>query len=755
MAEPGAGKTTRVPVALSDAFPGRWIVLQPRRWAARLIAQRMADENGFRLGEEVGYQIRFENRTSRKSRVILMTEGLLLRKLIEDPGLDGVAGVILDEFHERSLDLDLSLALLKEIQGSLRPDLKLVVMSATLDPVPLQKFLPDSVLFEVPGRVFPVERKYTDSPNLLRAVMSVLPEAGDVLVFLPGAFEIQRGVQELRDGLARERSTEFEVLPLHASLPEEDQKRVFRDNGKRKVICATNIAETSITLPNIRAVVDSGWQKVMRMDPALGFDRLETLRISRASAEQRAGRAGRVSAGVVLRLWSAGEQEQLRHFETPEVQRVNLGRALLMLAEFGVRDFERFDWFEKPKDSMLAYAREDLLRLGFLNAAGLTERGKAAVRLPLTPALAAIALESEARGVPEFGARAAAVLDSLSKDERIRDEDAFIQRLNRLLPLERKAAAQIHRSENIPPLRSEDFPLYQEVLIASARSRICVGDRIVGRRRVRAREGQLPEACLLLSALDQGDLVASSWVPLAKSALLGHSEKRKRVQFDQAALRVRGVQGVFFEDLALSSLTDVPPPPAEAEQELVRFLEANGETFFVRFPEVQSLLDRIRFLRETCKIPWELPWGEILPALVQGRSRLDDLEAGQVLAVIEGLIPRDQMQRLDSLAPRRIEVPSGSQIAIDYSSMPPRVSVRLQEVFGWLETPRVGDGREALLMELLSPGYKPIQLTRDLRSFWANAYFEVKKELKARYPKHSWPEDPLTATPEAKGRRRR
>jgi ATP-dependent helicase HrpB len=702
----------------------------------------------------VGYQVRFENRTSRNSRVILMTEGLLLRKLIEDPGLEGVAGVILDEFHERSLDLDLSLALLKEIQGSFRPDLKIVVMSATLDPAPLLRYLPGSVLFDVPGRVFPVECRYSENPQLSRGVASVLPESGDVLVFLPGAFEIQKGVQELRAGLEREGVPGFEVLPLYASLPEEEQKKVFRDSGKRKIICATNIAETSITLPNIRAVVDSGWQKVMRMDPALGFDRLETLRISRASAEQRAGRAGRVSEGVVLRLWSAGEQEQLRHFETPEIQRVNLGRALLTLSEFGVRDYERFDWFEKPKSSMLDFAKEQLIRLGFLEEGGLTLRGKTAVRLPLPPALASIVLESAARGVPGFGARAAAVLDSISKEECIRDGEQFVQRLNRLTPLEQKAAAQILHSDAIPRAALEEFPVYEEVFIAAARSRICVGDRIVGRRRVRAREGRLPEVYLVLNAIDQGDLVASSWVPLSKSALLAHSQKKRQVLFDESALRVRGVQGLFFEDLALSTLTDVPPSADEAERELLRYLGKVRDSFLGRFPPVAEFLGRLRFVEEVCDTRVELPWSEILQAMVQGRTRLEDLEASAILPIIEGWIPRDTLHRLDSLAPRKIEVPSGSLIPIDYASRPPRISVRLQEVFGWRETPRVGGGREPLLMELLSPGFKPIQLTRDLKSFWASAYFEVKKELKARYPKHSWPDEPLKATPEAKGRRR-
>ncbi len=748
IAEPGAGKTTRVPVALSDASSGVWILLQPRRWAARLTAQRIAEENGLRLGEEVGYQVRFENRSSKNTRILLMTEGVLLRKMVEDPELRGVAGVILDEFHERSLDLDLSLALLKEIQGSFRTDLKIVVMSATLDPAPLLHYLPVPRLFQIPGRLFPVERRYSANSSVVAGVKSVLPESGDVLVFLPGAFEISKAVRELEGWLSSDGIRDFRVFPLYASLPEDQQREVFRATGL-KIICATNIAETSITLPGIRAVVDSGLQKVMRMDPALGFDRLETLRISRASADQRAGRAGRVSEGVVLRLWEKGEQDQLRHFETPEVQRVNLSRALLFLSEFGVKDFSAFDWFEKPKASMLEFARTELELLGFLGESGMTETGRRALKLPLDPAIAAVVLEAEKEGVPHFGARFGALLDSISKEERIRDEDSFLQRLNRLDFNGERLARAILRSDSIPRVESSEFDRYERVLIRSGRGRICVGDRVVGRRRVRLRDGQLPEASLLLVAMDQGDLVVSSFVPLRKKTLLEFASKKRRVAFEEEALRVRAVQGVFFEDLELSPVTDVPATPEESEEALKRYLEKSRERFFSGFPGVARLLKRVEFLnrvslaseQEQVLIPWEM----IIESLVHGKTKLSGIDEEAVLDLMEGCLDRESKKRLEKDAPAKIEVPSGNLIAVDYENDPPKLSVRLQEVFGWLETPRIGGGQVPVLLELLSPGFKPIQMTRDLKSFWANAYFEVKKELKARYPKHSWPEDPLAA----------
>ncbi len=757
VAEPGAGKTTRVPVALMNSNPGVWIVLQPRRWAARLTATRIAHENGFQLGSEVGYQVRFENRTSKNTRIILMTEGILLRRMIEDPELIGVAGVVLDEFHERSLDLDLALAILKEIQSSIRPELKIVVMSATLDPAPLERYLLDPVTFQIPGRTFPVVKRYLETENLFQALKSVYPEKGDVLIFLPGAFEIERAVRTLSEELTSIRNFEFEVLPLYASLPEEKQKAVFRDSQKRKIMCSTNIAETSITLPGVTLVIDTGFQKVMRMDPVLGLDRLETLRISRASADQRAGRAGRVSEGVCLRLWSEGEQSQLRHFETPEIHRVNLGRALLSLAEFGVRDFQNFDWFEKPKASMLDFALRELRALQFLEVNAITARGKKALRLPLEPKVAAISLASDEADVPEFGARFGAFIENISKEDRIRDDEQFIRRLNQLTPIEMKTAQQIFRGERVPSLTMDRFPEYEKVLITSGRSKICIKEKMVGRRKVRARESVLPEASLLLMTMDQGDVLAQSWVPLSLLSLIPYAEKKREVFWDQGAARVRAQEGLFFEDLECGPLTDVPVSKAEAEAFLTQMILKDPTGYLNRNSSFKSWWMRVQFLNESSgevESRIEISWDEVIPLLVHGKTRLQEVLDLDVLPLMEGLLPRGMLIALDQHAPERIEVPSGSLIKIDYESSPPRLSVRLQEVFGWLETPKLARGKVPLLMELLSPGFKPMQVTRDLRSFWSNAYFEVKKDLKARYPKHSWPEDPLTAKPEAKGRRR-
>ena len=757
MAEPGAGKTTRVPPALAGACKGKWIVLQPRRWAARLTAERIAHEMGCRVGEKVGYQVRFENRTSPSTDIILMTEGILLRRLVDDPELIGVSGVILDEFHERSLDLDLTLALLKEIQGSIRTDLKLVVMSATLDPGPLEKFLPGALTLNVPGRTYPVEKRYSSGNALYPLWRQAEPGEGDTLVFLPGSREIERAIEELSRGLAQDRIRNIEVLPLYASLPEERQKAVFRSGGGRKIICATHIAETSITLPGITLVIDSGWQKVMRMDPVLGMDRLETLRISRASAEQRAGRAGRVREGLCVRMWSEGEHTQLRHFETPEIHRVNLGRALLALSEFGVRDFRAFDWFEAPKSSMMDFAIRELESLGFLEEGAITDRGRSALRLPLEPRLAALAIVSRQQGVPEFGARLGAWLEQLGSEESIRDEEVLIRRLNRLSSIELRSARQIFGKDAIPDLDLSQWEQYLEVMLDADHSRVCVGEKLVGRRKVRSRDGALPQASILLSSRDQGEILAQSWVPVPLALLESRAMKKRRVIWDEGQERMRAMEGLYFEDLEIGTVREAPVGAEEAAMGLASWILADPVGILSKNEGFRKWWSRVSFTARHLvgtEDSFKPDWDTIVPGLCAGSTRLATVIDGDLVARIDPFLDRPFQAKLERFAPERLEVPTGGRIAIDYSQDPPRLAVRLQEVFGWLETPRVAEGRVPVLLELLSPGFKPIQLTRDLKSFWANAYFEVKKELKARYPKHSWPEDPLTAKPEAKGRRR-
>ncbi len=759
VAEPGTGKTTRVPVALSRNG-SRWIVLQPRRWAARMSATRIAEEQGFRLGEEVGYQIRFESKQSKNTRILFMTEGVLLRRLHRDPELQDVQGVILDEFHERSLDLDLALSLLKEIQGSLRPDLKVVVMSATLDPAPIEAFMPDTQTFQISGRTFPVKKKYLGEVSVLSAAKTALLEnpSGDVLVFLPGSYEIDRAVRELRDHV----DDSIEVLPLYASLPDAEQKKVFLTGKKRKIICSTNIAETSLTLPNVKVVIDTGLAKIMRTDPQFGQERLETLRISRASSEQRAGRAGRVSEGTCYRLWTEAEHEQLRLFETPEIHRVHLGQALLFLSEFGIRDFKTFGWYETPKSSMLDFASKELSALEFIKDGSITEAGKQALSLPLPPRFAKLVLVAKAAGIGEFGARITAFLEDRASDQPLNSIEALLRKLNDLRGAALQNARQIYQSgsgqADPPQVFIEDWEFYEDVLIEALRSSVFCHGKVVGRRTVLSKSGPLPKFGLILRSIERTErgvptILIQSYVELSEEKLLKKAVKKRRCFFDENADRVRGLEGLFFEDLEMGPTTEVPAQNEEATALLSEHVLSDPEGILSRNEGFERWLKRVIFFNRVSDNKIELNWSEWVTMICENKTRMSQVLDAPMVDWIEGMMPSGLKSKFEQWAPATIEVPSGSQIKIDYTEEKPKLSVRLQEIFGWIETPRIAEGRSPLLIELLSPGFKPIQLTQDLKSFWSNAYFEVKKELKARYPKHSWPEDPLTATPQAKGRR--
>ena len=778
VAEPGAGKTTRVPPALLKT--GKWIVLQPRRWAAKLTASRIAEENSWKLGEDVGYQVRFENKTSKNSRLIVMTEGVLIRKLIQDPELQGITGVILDEFHERSLDLDVALALLREIQESLKPELKIVVMSATLDPTPLEKFLPDVKTFKISGRTYPVTQKYLGNVSVLSAVRTVLNalenspefENGDFLIFLPGAFEIQKAVRDIEEHLFSARlHKEIEVLPLYSNLPESEQKKVFQETlsatgeRKRKIICSTNIAETSITLPHIKVVIDQGFGKFMRTDPQLGQDRLETLRISRASSEQRAGRAGRVSAGVCYRLWTEGEQTQLRHFETPEIHRVSLSDALLMLSEFGVSDFSRFSWFESPKSSMLDYSLRELERLYFLVDGRITEEGRQALKLPLSPPLAKLVIVADQEKVRSFGARMVAYLENQNGVQAIQSDDELLIALNQLNGAALQSAKQIMGSASLAQVTPSEWPLYEKVLVRACSSRIFMNGLMVGRRKIGPRDSSrvLPRIGLVLNSMEKVErgvpqIVIQSFIPIEAQSLDQEAKKKKNVFWDNEAKRVRTLEGYFFEDLELGSVTEVASSGESTERILSEYILKNTKEVLREREDFLRWLSRVEFYErhrggENPSLDWS--WNELIQAACSGKAKLEQVLQFPFQDYIEGALDRKLLAKFNEWVPDKIEVPSHSHHRIDYTSDIPKLSVRLQEIFGWLETPKVMGGRIPILIELLSPRFEAIQLTQDLKSFWKHAYFEVKKELKARYPKHAWPEDPLTAKAEAKGGRRK
>lgn len=781
LAEPGAGKSTRVP-ALAFQGQKKWVLLQPRRWAARSVAQRIANENHFTLGQEVGFQVRGESKVSSQTKLIVMTEGVMVQRLIHEPDLPEFEGIILDEFHERSLDLDFTLALLKEIQATLRPDLKIVIMSATLDPKPLMDFLPDAKLIQVKGKVFPVALHYRENESLttvLDEALRAVPE-GDILIFLPGAKEIENAAREIYSWLKPHQN--IEVLKLYSSLPENEQRKVFEEATlSRRIVLSTNICETSITLPKIRVVIDQGLAKVMRTDTQMGQERLETVRISLASAVQRAGRAGRVAEGICYRLWSEKEQTQLRLQETPEVHRVSLSSVLFALTGMGVRNFEKFDWFEKPSRSALEFWKQELIQLGFLTQEGVqTEEGQRVSSLSLHPkASKLLLLGIKNKSIFHWVIRYLLWKESdelkVFSNSKISDLEAWIKSLNQVQyskNLKQNIAFINSNFKKLNPLdlhtllptlascHESEWDAFLEALFLSEPHSFFVGGKKVGGRQVVSLKEAfpLPDFGFILDSHEfrdsQGKLKIRvlHFVPISKEWILKHTTLQRQVLEDETSQRVRAYEGQHFLGLPLGTLHEAQPNEEELKKfwsaKLLRAKLQSIESFFEQFQQNRSWLNRLRYWNKKKPDSHLQPdWSLLVETYSFNKVKVSDWEE----VVLETFF-YSITQTLDQELPSMVVVPTGSQIKVSYEGEVPKISVRLQEVFGWLQSPAVMSGQVPILIELLSPGFKPIQLTQDLKSFWSGAYFEVRKELRARYPKHSWPEDPLNARPEAKGR---
>jgi ATP-dependent helicase HrpB len=814
VAPTGAGKTTRVPPALlaaGIAGDRRIVMLEPRRIAARAAARRMAEENGWTLGGEVGYQVRFDRRAGASTRILVVTEGILVQMLQADPFLEEVGAVLFDEIHERNLQTDLSLAMARRVQREVRPDLRLLAMSATIDPGPIAAYLGGAPGIESLGRLHPVEIEYLDprrgrpggdEPPLPVRVTVAVRQAlerspGDVLVFLPGIGEIQRTGEGLAP-LAAER--DLAILPLYGDLPADRQDAVLRPLDRRKVVLATNVAETSVTVDGVTAVVDSGLVRRLRYDPATGLDRLELGKVSRASADQRAGRAGRQAPGVCLRLWGEWEHPALPERETPEIRRVDLAGPALQLLAWGEGDLAAFDWFEAPDPAALTAATDLLRRLGATSPHGLTPTGAAMARLPVHPRLARLLLEGHRLGHPREAALLAALLserDPFPRSPRSErgtgprrsSRSDLLDRLDALEAFERRdrsgpdlnvGAAHFvlqARDQLADMIRRElgtggavssnrDEALLRALLAAYpdrvARRREPRSPRalMVGGRGVRlAEESAVLEPELFL-ALELSAGPSEALVRLASevdpSWIAGDASTAVEVEFDPERERVVAWKRTRFEDLILSE-SEAPPPAAEAEPVLIQAAaERLDRALALDDPEVAGFLARVRCLREW--IPEiALPAFDteelagVLPALAAGKRSFAELRRAPLLDVLRGALSWEQLQTLEREAPERLEVPSGSRIKVEYEpGRPPVLAARIQELFGLAETPRLAAGRVPVLMHLLAPNYRPQQVTHDLRSFWENTYPQVRKELQGRYPKHAWPDDPWTAKAQRK-----
>ncbi|RMH23405.1 MAG: ATP-dependent helicase HrpB [Acidobacteria bacterium] len=815
----GAGKTSRVPPAVDAAGLAagkRIVMLEPRRIAARAAARRMAAENGWRLGAEVGYRIRLERRESPATRILVVTEGVLLRMLQADPLLADAGVVIFDEFHERRLDSDLALAMVRRVRREVRPDLKLVVMSATLEAAPIARYLGDCPAIASEGRGHPVTVAYLEAPDpgplesrVARGVRRALDEAGgDVLAFLPGVAEIRR-TGELLAPLAAER--DIAVMPLYGDLPAAEQDAVLRRGRRRKVVLATNVAETSITIDGVGAVVDGGLARVLRFDPAIGLDRLQLARISRASAEQRAGRAGRQGPGFCLRLWTEHDDRSLEPREQPEIRRLDLAGAVLQLLAWGETDAASIGWLEPPPDDAVARARALLRQLGAVGAAGVTRLGQRMARLPLHPRLARLLIAGHEAGELRRSALLAALLgerDVIYRPARGRPRAApatspsdALDRLEAIEAAARGSAGDaalgpVHRGRarhvlrlgaqlerlarrllGPPPAAAGDS---DEALLRSLLA--AFPDRVARRRRPNDRRAVMAGGrgvrLAPTSAVREAPLFVCIEVDAGRGGARGEAlvrlasaverdwlegvDSRDEVVFDPLRRRVVGMRRTRYRDLLLEEVECPPADAAAAEALLVAAARRDlASALPLERPEVQGFLARLRCL--AAWLPEEhLPvfddddLARLLPALAAGKRSFAELRQVPLLEVLRGSLEPHQLALLEREAPERLAVPSGSRIRLRYEEgQPPILAARIQELFGLRHTPRLARGRIPVLLHLLAPNQRPQQVTQDLESFWANTYPQVRKELAGRYPKHAWPEDPLTAHPERHPRRRR
>ncbi|HEY3645329.1 MAG TPA: ATP-dependent helicase HrpB [Gammaproteobacteria bacterium] len=796
-AAPGAGKTTRVPPALLDAgwAKGRkLIMLEPRRLAARAAARFMASELGEQVGGTVGYRVRMESRIGRDTRIEIVTEGVLTRLLQDDPALSGYAAVIFDEFHERSLQADLALALCLESRAALRPELKLIVMSATLEAAPVAKLLGDAPVVISEGRAHPVETRYLplrprepDLPQVQLAVeRAIQEEQGNLLVFLPGVGEIRRLQQRLEGRLPES----VRLAPLYGDLDNAAQDQAISPPpaGMRKVVLATSIAETSLTIEGIRVVVDMGEMRVPQFDPVGGMSRLETMRVSRASADQRRGRAGRLGPGICYRLWR--ESETLAPATTPEILAADLADLALELARWGATTPHALRWLDPPPAAAFEQAKELLQELGAVDAQGrITTHGSEMLRLPLHPRLAHMVLKGKALGWGSMACDLAALLSERdimrggggipAADVHLRlrmlsANDSETQRRTRQL---RNVASDLKRGAGVPARDTETGE--EGVLLGFA-----YPDRLAQRR-----PGDAPRYLLANgrgATLPEGDdLSAASWLAvaqldgaarearifmagrIAKADMERHFAERiseaDSVTWDETsgavlARRQKRLGALVLEDAAASVTPDI------LAKGLLEAVRQKGLGVLPWTPGLRNLQARVAFLRRVMGPEWPdlsdatllATLDDWLPPWLQGMSRLSHLERLPLDEALQGLMDHTHRRRLEEQAPSHVSVPSGSSIRVDYTEGDiPVLRVKLQEMFGQADTPRLAGGKVPVMLHLLSPAQRPVQVTQDLKGFWQRTWPEVKKELKGRYPKHQWPEDPTVAVASRTGRKPR
>ncbi|QWG23120.1 ATP-dependent helicase HrpB [Bradyrhizobium sediminis] len=790
VAPPGAGKTTRVPLALLDApwiADRKIIVLEPRRIAARASAERMAKTLGERVGDTVGYRVRFGSKVSRATKIEVVTEGIFSRQILDDPELSGVAAVLFDEFHERSLDADLGLALARDAQTGLREDLRILVMSATLDGARVAKLLGDAPVIASEGRAFPVETRYlgrkADAPlerQMADAIaMALRADPGSVLAFLPGAAEIRRTQNFLGE---RVHDASTEIVPLFGALDAGVQDRAIAPapKGHRKVVLATSIAETSLTIEGVRIVVDSGVARVPRYEPDIGLTRLETVRASRAAVDQRRGRAGRTEPGVCYRLWDEPQTASLAAYTQPEILSADLSSLVLDLAQWGVSDPATLAFLDPPPVPALKEAKSLLHELGALDADGrITAEGQSLRALALPPRLARMIVDSHRLGAGEEAADIAAILterglggDSVDLDFRLdqfrRDRS---QRASSARSLARRWASQVAATGGRP---SEDTSPSTGVMLAFA-----FPDRVAknrgngsfvlanGRGAAMDQTSALARApyiavAELTGTAAQGRILLAAPITQAEIELrfADQIETADEISFDRGAMALRARRRKTLHAITLSETPMALQPSADTARALADGLVAAGLDKLPWSKALKQWRDRVMFLRKAEGDTSQHSWPDLsddalvaqreawLAPVLYDKAALNDLSAGELSDALMSLLPWELRARLEREAPTHFEAPTGTQLAIDYDAeQGPTIAVRLQELFGLNTHPSIAKGAVPLVLELLSPAHRPVQVTRDLPGFWRGSYAAVRSDLRGRYPRHPWPEDPAHAAP--------
>jgi len=785
-APPGAGKSTLLPLALMEEpwlQNKKIIMLEPRRLAAKTIAMRMASLLDEEVGENIGYRIRFENRIGNLTKIEVVTEGILTRMLHTDNSLENVGMVIFDEFHERSIYADVALALCREAQQVLRPDLRILIMSATLDMPQLTSLLKARAVVSQ-GKQYPVEIKYGTGVDMYllpelaaRAVLKATSDhEGDALVFLPGEGEIKKCEEILRKELRG-----FAIHPLYGQLPSNKQYAAIMPSrdGKRKVVLATSIAETSLTIEGIRIVVDCGYTRVSRFDPNSALSRLETVMISKDSADQRAGRAGRLSPGVCYRLWTKATHAQLADNRTPEILESDLASLVLDMAQWGITDANQLTWLTPPPKGAVAQASELLHQLDALESGRITAHGKKIHSLPCHPRIAHMLVLAEEHGSLPLATDIAAILeerDPLPKEagidinlriealRRYRNENGFAQRMSRI----EKVAESYRKLFKVNPENGSFDPYETGVLLAYA-----YPERIACARPGNNAQFQLANGKLAMAG-HRDDLAHEPWLsvahidardgmgkifmaaPLNPKDLAPLVKEKEVIVWDTRKGGLVASRDLRIGNIILQSKPISSPDEKHLIKAITNAIKQEGERLLNFNDQVVQWQNRVLSLRQ-----WrpDDDWPDVstqtllqsnenwLAPYLQSVKKPEDLKKLDLADILHSSLDWEKQKALDRLAPTGISVPSGSTIRLHYPAPGevPVLAVRLQEVFGLADTPKINEGRTGVVLHLLSPGYKPVQITSDLKSFWNNAYFEVRKDLKRRYPKHSWPDDPWTA----------